>query len=228
MCTHCIHSAEMHAPGSIHEAMSVHHHWCQAANPAACIIVIIIDHRMVTTPDGEDAKFLKWLDAMAAEEFGGRGTTGASGTGSKRHENEWYADRCVFCTACSKAIDAEHGRRGVRCSGCRRWFHSHCRPKRAIQGSGDADHVDGSSSSSKGRYFHSCECEAVYQALHRAAAEGQRQLAVGPRSRSGGIGGLMDNLFGGGRDAAGKGDAGEQLTFRLIDLADVKQQVGHV
>jgi len=192
--------------------------------------------------NSEDAKFLNWLDSMAADEAAaGADARLAALEGPAKHDNAWYAARCVVCAACRTAIDAELGRRGAHCSGCRRWFHARCNPAKTEQ-----QHQDGnqqqeqqqhqtpaaaaaaasSSGASGGRlFFHSRDCERGYRALQQQAAKGQQPVA--PAQRGGDLfGGLFANLFGGraGAAAAAEVPEEERLTVRLIDLAEARQQ----
>ncbi|KIZ06165.1 hypothetical protein MNEG_1785 [Monoraphidium neglectum] len=183
-----------------------------------------------TGAGSEDPKFQRWLQALAAEELAAAeaaadagptppyGGAGVPAGGARLHDNEWYADRCVFCAACRTAIDAEPGRRGARCAGCRRWFHGKCRPE-ANGGGGGTGGARQAGGGGSGRFFHCDECREGYQALRREAAKGRREL---PALQPGGLAGLFAGFFGRGAE---KADV-EPLTLRLIDFSEVKPQVG--
>jgi hypothetical protein len=170
----------------------------------------------------EDERFLAWLEALAAEEVvrdgdggdGGGGGGGGFAASGPRHDSTWYQERCVFCAECKAAVDAEVGRRGVRCAGCRRWFHARCCP--ALSGG-----RGGGAAAADGAFFHSPECEAGYRRLCREAAKGRRALAYQPQGL---LHGLLGGLLGGARSGGGGAEA-QRMTVRLIDFADAKRQV---
>ncbi|KAI8477339.1 MAG: hypothetical protein J3K34DRAFT_515690 [Monoraphidium minutum] len=163
----------------------------------------------------DDPKFQRWLEAMAAEEMAGDGAAAAAAP--RKHTNEWYADRCAFCAACRAAVDAEPGRRGGRCAGCRRWFHAQCRPARGGGGGG----AEGGGGGGGGeRYFHSDDCRLVFDALRAVAAQGRRPLPA-PPAGGGGLGALLGGVF---WQRPADAAEGEPLTVRLLDFADVKDK----
>uniref|UniRef100_A0A383VNH7 N-acetyltransferase domain-containing protein n=1 Tax=Tetradesmus obliquus TaxID=3088 RepID=A0A383VNH7_TETOB len=51
------------------------------------------------------------------------------------HSDEWYQERCVFCCGCKETINSQFHKRGSRCHGCRRWFHTSCMPAGSSSGS---------------------------------------------------------------------------------------------
>jgi hypothetical protein len=167
----------------------------------------------------QDARFLRWLEALAAEEAAKDDAARAAAAEPRvRHESGWYQERCAFCAACKAAIDATVAKRGVRCAGCRRWFHARCCA--ALGGAGAAGTAG---CSAPGQFFHTPQCEEAYCRLRREAAKGRRALAHQPQ---GWMQGLLGGLLGGGRGGAGaEVPEGERMTVRLIDLAEAKQQV---
>jgi hypothetical protein len=180
--------------------------------------------------DVNDPKFVNWLNSMAEEEGAANAAARAAdfeagAIGPSKHDNAYYAERCAFCAACRTAIDAEVGRRGARCAGCRRWFHARCDPRRQQQPADDgppAHEQGGGSSGGKKQFFHSGDCQRVYQALQREAARGRRPLEARPAA-GGLFGGFFDGLFGRGGSAAEVPEE-EGLTVRLIDLGEAKRQ----
>ncbi|GBF90876.1 hypothetical protein Rsub_03730 [Raphidocelis subcapitata] len=174
---------------------------------------------------GEDARFANYLRALVGEEAS---KDAGDGEPKPKHDNVWYQERCALCAACRTAVDAEPGRRGTRCAGCRRWFHAKCCGPRKAGGDGadqGAGHgtASGSSGSSgaavvNGRFFHSPDCSAGYEALAREAAKGRRPLASPPQQPHG----LFGGLFGSRQPALPAGSA--PLTVRLIDLSEAKRQ----
>lgn len=165
----------------------------------------------------EDPKFRAWIEALAREELGRDGAAAARAAGEPdgfapaRHDSRWYADRCAFCARCALAIDAEPGRRGARCAGCRRWFHPRC----------CAALAEGADGGSGGRFFHSAACREGYEALRAVAAEGRRPVEA--PAPPGGLMGLLSGLLGGGQKQQQNENAEEPLTVRLLDLSELKR-----
>lgn len=73
---------------------------------------------------------------------------------ARGHSDEWYQERCVFCCGCKETINSQFHKRGSRCHGCRRWFHTSCMPAGSSNSSSSAQQpgadgtVGGGSSSS--------------------------------------------------------------------------------
>ncbi|KAF8073082.1 hypothetical protein HT031_000743 [Scenedesmus sp. PABB004] len=85
------------------------------------------------------------------------------------HSDQWFAERCVFCSDCKTTINSQHHKRGSRCHGCRRWWHAGC----AVPAEGAARGA---------RFFHSAECEQAYEQLAAVAAAGEQALPLPRRS----------------------------------------------
>ncbi len=85
----------------------------------------------------------------------------------------------MFCAACNESInDSTTDKRGIRCQGCRRWFHNRCRkalpPLPPL-----AREEQQRQGRQGGAYFHCGECRRQYNVLADTAAKGDAMLQSG-------------------------------------------------
>ncbi len=66
----------------------------------------------------------KFSPLLAGREYATSAAAGIYGA----IDDEWYLERRARCCACGRNVaSSDPTKRGLRCSGCRRWFHYACR-----------------------------------------------------------------------------------------------------